>query len=82
MLALLLFLSGPGLLFFVDEYNIKVNVPRDGDVTGVEVQYILDDAVPRYVVDTAGYLSFGPMTQCVVHALKGLACRARGAKAT
>ncbi len=26
---------------------------------------------------TAGYLSFGPMAQCVVHALKGLACRAR-----
>ena len=25
---------------------------------------------------TAGYLSFGPMAQCVVHALKGLACRA------
>ncbi len=26
---------------------------------------------------TTGYLSFGPMAQCVVHALKGLACRAR-----
>ena len=26
---------------------------------------------------TVGYLSFGPMAQCVVHALKGLACRAR-----
>ena len=26
---------------------------------------------------TIGYLSFGPMAQCVVHALKGLACRAR-----
>ena len=25
---------------------------------------------------TAGYLSFHPMAQCVVHALKGLACRA------
>ena len=25
---------------------------------------------------TAGYPSFGPMAQCVVHALKGLACRA------
>ncbi len=25
---------------------------------------------------TAGYLNFGPMAQCVVHALKGLACRA------
>ncbi len=24
-----------------------------------------------------GYLSFGPLAQCVVHALKGLACRAR-----
>ena len=24
---------------------------------------------------TAGYLSFGPMAQCIVHALKGLACR-------
>ena len=23
-----------------------------------------------------GYQSFGPMAQCVVHALKGLACRA------
>ena len=23
-----------------------------------------------------GYLSFGPMAQCVVHALKGMACRA------
>ena len=30
---------------------------------------------------TAGYLSFGPMAQCVVHALKGLACRARVAPA-
>ena len=27
--------------------------------------------------NTVGYLSFGPMAQCVVHALKGLACRAR-----
>jgi hypothetical protein len=27
--------------------------------------------------DTAGYLSFGPLVQCVVHALKGLACRVR-----
>ncbi len=26
---------------------------------------------------TAGYLRFGPMAQCVVHVLKGLACRAR-----
>ena len=26
---------------------------------------------------TTGYLSFGPTAQCVVHALKGLACRAR-----
>ncbi len=26
---------------------------------------------------TAGYLSCGPLDQCVVHALKGLACRAR-----
>ncbi len=26
----------------------------------------------------AGYLSFHPMAQCVVHALKGLACRALG----
>jgi hypothetical protein len=25
---------------------------------------------------STGYLSFGPMAQCVVHALKGLACRA------
>ncbi len=25
---------------------------------------------------TTGYLSFHPMAQCVVHALKGLACRA------
>ncbi len=25
---------------------------------------------------TAGYTSFGPLTQCVVHALKGLGCRA------
>ena len=30
---------------------------------------------------TAGYLSFGPMAQCVVHALKGLACRARAVPA-
>ena len=27
--------------------------------------------------DTAGYLSLGPLAQCVVHALKGLTCRAR-----
>ncbi len=28
------------------------------------------------VRSTAGYLSFGPVAQCVVHALKGLAYRA------
>ena len=28
-------------------------------------------------LSTTGYLSFGPMAQCVVHALKGLARRAR-----
>ena len=28
----------------------------------------------RNMPNTAGYLSFGPMDQCVVHALKGLAC--------
>ncbi len=33
-------------------------------------------------IGTAGYLSFGPMAQCVVHALKGLACRARLAPAS
>ncbi len=27
--------------------------------------------------DTAGYLNFQPTAQCVVHALIGLACRAR-----
>jgi hypothetical protein len=27
--------------------------------------------------DTAGYLRFHPIAQCAVHALKGLACRAR-----
>ncbi len=27
--------------------------------------------------NTTGYLSVNPMAQCVVHALKGLACRAR-----
>ena len=31
----------------------------------------------RQFYATVGYLSFGPMAQCVVHALKGLACRAR-----
>jgi serine/threonine protein kinase len=30
---------------------------------------------------TAGYLSFHPMAQCVVHALKGLACRASPSRA-
>ncbi len=30
---------------------------------------------------TAGYLSFGPMALCVVHALKGLACRASHSRA-
>ncbi len=29
----------------------------------------------------AGQLSLGPMAQCVVHALKGLACRARATPA-
>ena len=33
-------------------------------------------------VITAGYLSFGHMTQCVVHTLKGLACLARVAPAS
>ena len=28
-------------------------------------------------IHTAGYLRFGPMAQCVVHALKGAACRSR-----
>ncbi len=31
---------------------------------------------------TTGYLSFGPMAQCVVHALKGLTCRARATPAS
>ena len=31
----------------------------------------------RLTTGTAGCLSFGPMAQCIVHALKGLACRAR-----
>ena len=31
--------------------------------------------------NTAGYLSFGHMAQCVVHALKGLACRASPSRA-
>ncbi len=31
----------------------------------------------KSVIATAGYLSFQPMIQCVMHALKGLACRAR-----
>ena len=31
----------------------------------------------RCFTASAGYLRFGPMVQCVVHALKGLACRAR-----
>ena len=30
---------------------------------------------------TAGYLSFGPMAQCVVHAFKGLACLASPSRA-
>ncbi len=39
---------------------------------------ILAAAPVRFAfADTVGYLSFGPMAQCVVHALKGLACRAR-----
>ena len=32
---------------------------------------------PEQKQGTAGSLSFGPMAQCVVHALKGLACSAR-----
>jgi hypothetical protein len=31
---------------------------------------------------TARYLSFDPMAQCVVHTLKGLACRARATQAS
>jgi hypothetical protein len=31
----------------------------------------------RHDTHTAGYLRFHPMAQCAVHALKGLACRAR-----
>lgn len=37
----------PQTLLFVDEYHIKVNVPPDGDVAGMEIQYVLDDVVPR-----------------------------------
>jgi hypothetical protein len=37
------------VVLFNDEYHIKITFPTDGDVAGVEVQYILDDAVPRYV---------------------------------
>ncbi len=32
-------------------------------------------------ISTTGYLSFGRMAQCVVHALKGLACRASPSRA-
>ena len=38
--------------------------------------------VARRSHGTAGYLSVGPTAQCVVHALKGLACRARVTSAT
>jgi hypothetical protein len=42
---------------------------------------ILVSQYPRVAVlgpaITVGYLRFGPMAQCVVHALKSLACRAR-----
>ena len=46
----------------------------------VQLLYHLHDgrwAICARVYSTAGCLSFGPMAQCVVHALKGLACRAR-----
>ena len=39
--------------------------------------YSLLSRVHAYIhTYTAGHLSFHPMAQCVVHALKGLACRA------
>jgi hypothetical protein len=38
-------------------------------------------AVTEIQISTLGYLSFGPMAQCVVHALKGLACRASPSRA-
>ena len=34
-----------------------------------------------FAASTAGYLSFGLVAQCVVHALKGLACRASPSRA-
>jgi hypothetical protein len=34
-------------------------------------------SMPACIASATGYLSFHPMAQCGVHALKGLACRAR-----
>ncbi len=42
---------------------------------------LLGEKPLRLYLRIAGYLSFGTMAQCVVHALKGLACRARPSRA-
>ncbi len=77
--------SGPGLLFFTEEYNIKITLPRDGDVTGVEVQYVLDDAVPRCALSalsTPGCLCFGPIGQKLTTSVTEACARRPGTAAS
>ena len=57
---------------------------RQGDLAGVthtrqcqSFVRMLTHCLSTSATPTAGFLSFHPMAQCVVHALKGLACRAR-----
>ena len=57
-----------------------VSVQRDA-VCGMQLSLMMvaaHQASLCFVVGTAGYLSFHPRAQYVVHALKGLACRAPG----
>jgi hypothetical protein len=63
--------------------------PCSGDVLASPASHACGCASPvracvsfrENVPYTVGYLCFGPMAQCVVHALKGLACRARPSRA-
>ena len=36
------------VVLFENEHQIKIITPPDGDVSGMEIQYILDDTVPRW----------------------------------
>ncbi len=68
------------------ESTLRTGVASSGEFNENSASYFSNHrkkiVTSPYHCCTAGYLSFGPMAQCVVHALDGLAYRARVAPAS